>query len=150
MSTCVRVAVYVVLVAVVVASAAEAFVYDRTPKNGCRAYLVDDDPNSRGALVAETVILADIPWGSNIEHKDGRIIKSTIPYDGNPCDEPALDQYKTNEYELSSYANTGGPMRVTTFLMLGLVVFVVGGGWWASGMVVAGVSAVVSGRPSER
>ena len=149
MSTGARVVVYVVLVAVAAVSAADALVYDMTPKNGCRVYLADDDPHSRGALVVETAILADVPWGST-EYKDGRIIQSTVPYDGDPCDEPALDQYETDEYELWSYANTGGPLRVTTFLMVGLVVFVVGGGWWASGLVVAGMSAVMSGRPTER
>lgn len=136
--------VYVSLLVAAFGAALDSFVYEMLPKNGCRAYHADgyDDPWSR-VVVAETTIAADVPLMSNIESSDGRVTKSTVPYDGNPCDEAALDEYRTDDFVLVSYASTGG-LGMTTVVLGAVALATIPLGWPAATLIVIGAVWLLS------
>ena len=138
------VVVYAVLLVAAFGAALDSFVYEMLPKNGCRVYYADGygDPWSR-VVVAETIIAADVLLMSNIESSDGRVTKSIVPYDGNPCNEAALDEYRTDDFVLVSYASTGG-LGMTT-VVLGAVAFAtIPLGWPAATFIVLGAVWLLS------
>ena len=133
-------AVYVALLATTFGAALDSFIFDMSPKNGCRVFHADEygDVGIRAA-VTETAIAADIPFMSNVERGDGRITKSTAPYDGNPCDEAALDGYRTDEFVLVSYGSTGGSLSLATLALGASASATLLLGWQAARLIVTGV-----------
>ena len=132
-------AVYAALLCVAFGAAVDSFVFEMLPKNGCRVYHADGyDYRWSRIMVAETAIAADVPLMSNIESSDGRVTKNTAPYDGNPCDDAALDKYRTDEFVLVSYGSTGG-LGIKTVVLGAVALATIPLGWPAARLIVAGI-----------
>lgn len=145
MGTVLAAAVYVTLLTLAFGAAIDSFVFEMLPKNGCRVYLADGyDYRWSRTMVAETAIAVDVPLMSNIESGDGRVTKSTAPYDGDPCDDAALDKYRTDEFVLVSYGSTGGlGMKTVALGIVALATIPLG---WPAARLVAAVIVRVRER----
>ena len=139
-------AVYLTLVGGTFLAAFDALMFDMTPKQECWVFRSDGGSDTRIGT-HDTVTTTDfIPPEMDVEHQDGFIAKSTAPYGDDPCDNPELDEYRTGEYTIISYASTGGPYRVVTIVLGVLFVATIVVGWRVSKMVLAGVTARLPNR----
>lgn len=111
---------------------ADALAFDSAEKNGCRVVLVDGFEDT---VVRKTVAytVQDPPLLFNPDLDRYHIIKTT----SDTCAGPELDEYRTDGFVLEPYEGNPGTPRLMTFLLGGLVLFMVVGGWWISKWVGA-------------